>query len=214
MKTVYLVRHGQTATNADNRYTGPEEPLSAVGTRQAESLAERFKGEKVDRIISSPYLRAKQTAGAIESALGLSSSYSDLFKEAEGPSELFGKLGTDPGAMQLKALLKDHWGDASWRHSDEENFFDLSLRVRQALSYLESQPEEHILVVTHANFLRMLLFVVLLGDLLTPEATVDMRKSSIVSNTGVTVLGLNEWGKWKLVRWNDTVHLDPETGAR
>jgi broad specificity phosphatase PhoE len=214
MKTVYLVRHGQTATNAAKAYTGPEEPLSELGLRQVASVAERFKDETVERIISSPLTRARQTAGAFESVLGRRVTFSDLFVEAKGPTALHGKPAADPDAARVHDLVIRHWGDASWKHSDEENFYDLSERARQALAYLENQPEEHLLVVTHANFMRMLLYLVLLGDLLAPEMTVTMRKGLIVGNTGVTVLELNEWGKWKLLRWNDTLHLGAESESR
>src|SRR5687768_11266518 len=64
MITVYLLRHGQTAWNADNnRYCGRTDiPLTEKGLAQAAAVREQLRGIDFDGIFSSPLQRARVTA--------------------------------------------------------------------------------------------------------------------------------------------------------
>lgn len=64
MLTIYLIRHGQTAWNADNnRYCGRTDiPLTEKGVKQAERLREQLQSVQFDGVFSSPLQRAKATA--------------------------------------------------------------------------------------------------------------------------------------------------------
>ena len=87
-KRLYLVRHGQSQGNVARdaaEGTGAarigidirdvDVPLSGLGHRQAEAAGRWFAalpdGQKPEVILSSPYLRARQTAQAICEAGGL-----------------------------------------------------------------------------------------------------------------------------------------------
>ena len=62
---LYIVRHGQTALNAEHRAQGRNgKPLNEVGIEQAKELKKKFEKEniKFDYIYSSPQERAIQTA--------------------------------------------------------------------------------------------------------------------------------------------------------
>lgn len=61
---VFLLRHGQTAWNADNnRYCGRSDiSLTAKGIRQAESVRDQLKDFTFDGVYSSPLERAFMTA--------------------------------------------------------------------------------------------------------------------------------------------------------
>jgi phosphoserine phosphatase len=61
-----IVRHGESEWNRIHRYQGQlDAPLSDLGLRQAEALAERLKAEPIDQIYSSRLQRAARTAEAI-----------------------------------------------------------------------------------------------------------------------------------------------------
>lgn len=69
---LYLVRHGETDSNAARRYLGwSDEPLNAVGLAQAQALAQRLSTASVTAIYSSDLPRAMQTAAAIAARHGL-----------------------------------------------------------------------------------------------------------------------------------------------
>ena len=61
-----LVRHGESEWNRTGRYQGQEDaPLSELGLRQADALANRLEHEHIDAIYTSPLQRARRTAEAI-----------------------------------------------------------------------------------------------------------------------------------------------------
>lgn len=56
---IYLVRHGETAFNADGRLRGLADPdLNAAGLGQAKSLASALASAGTSIIVFSPLLRA------------------------------------------------------------------------------------------------------------------------------------------------------------
>lgn len=71
---VYLIRHADALRLEDAGVTDDaDRPLSDLGERQSESMGSWFKarGFSFDRIVSSPYLRAKQTAEIMLRASGI-----------------------------------------------------------------------------------------------------------------------------------------------
>lgn len=64
--TVYLIRHVQAIGNVKGFFQGHTDcELSPLGLKQALCLQERFKDIKLDRIYSSPLVRAMETAKAV-----------------------------------------------------------------------------------------------------------------------------------------------------
>ncbi|MFL6673903.1 MAG: histidine phosphatase family protein [Massilia sp.] len=64
--TILLIRHGETAWNAERRLQGHLDiALNPEGERQAGALAKALEGERIDAIVSSDLRRARQTADAV-----------------------------------------------------------------------------------------------------------------------------------------------------
>ncbi|WP_020655850.1 histidine phosphatase family protein [Massilia niastensis] len=69
--TILLIRHGETAWNAERRLQGHLDiALNAEGERQAAALGEALAGERIDLVVSSDLMRARQTAAAIQGRSG------------------------------------------------------------------------------------------------------------------------------------------------
>lgn len=66
---VYVVRHAEAAPGEPDELRA----LTPEGRAQARALAERLAGEepRIDAVLSSPLLRARETAAAIAGASGL-----------------------------------------------------------------------------------------------------------------------------------------------
>ena len=70
-RAFYLLRHGQTDWNLEGRYQGHADiPLNATGVAQAEAAAERLAGMQIDRIVTSPLVRALKTAAIVAERVG------------------------------------------------------------------------------------------------------------------------------------------------
>lgn len=65
-----VVRHG--APDEGNCLDPGDPPLSSEGRLQAQRLAQLLAAEGIDRIVSSPQRRARQTAEPLTSLVGLS----------------------------------------------------------------------------------------------------------------------------------------------
>ncbi len=72
VRTVLLLRHGETAWNRDRRVMGHEDvPLSPAGRSQCERVAELLARWSLDRIVSSPLRRALESAEIVGARLGI-----------------------------------------------------------------------------------------------------------------------------------------------
>ena len=61
-----LIRHGKTEWNSLNKAAGQVDiPLNDTGRKQARETKEKLKEYKIDLIICSPLIRAKETANII-----------------------------------------------------------------------------------------------------------------------------------------------------
>lgn len=60
---LYLVRHGESECNVQRRLYGRTDcSLTEKGCRQAREVGEKLRDEKIDLCISSPLIRAAETA--------------------------------------------------------------------------------------------------------------------------------------------------------
>ena len=65
MKTIFLIRHGETQANRLGIFRGRTDiPLSETGLKQADELRRYFQSRPVEQVFSSPLRRARETAAA------------------------------------------------------------------------------------------------------------------------------------------------------
>ena len=207
---IYFVRHGQTECNELHLSQGEHGPLTKTGVKQARMVAKRVKSLPIDIIIASPMERAAQTAGIIQKALRREIIYSDLLKEHRRPSVMIGKRTDSPLMAEINRECNLHQDDINWHYSDEENFLEYQVRALKALEYLESLPQENILVVSHGNFIKMLVLTMALGDLLQPEVLYAFTNKVRMKNTGLTHCK-KDGADWSIESLNDHRHLMENT---
>lgn len=95
MPTWWFVRHGESLAQL-NQWTGPDAdtPLSPLGERQAAELAPQVAELPIQRVLVSPFLRARQTAERAMANRGLAPlAVPDPF----APSDPFGPSASAPG---------------------------------------------------------------------------------------------------------------------
>jgi phosphohistidine phosphatase len=95
---LYLVRHGIAVDRADPKSPAEaERPLTARGVQKTREAALGFcaLGAKPEVLITSPYVRAAQTAEIFAEALGFSPEkirVSDALKPAQNPAEILKEI--------------------------------------------------------------------------------------------------------------------------
>ncbi len=208
-KRIYFVRHGESEGNAHKLYGNHTQELTPRGHAQVVSVAKRCAAFPIGLVVTSSLARAQETATIIAQHVGAPIETTDLFAEIQQPSVFEGKSYFNPRlALLLYKQIKQFGSE--WKHSDEEIFADLKKRAHEAMDFLESRRETHILVVTHDMFLRVLIARIILGESLAPKECLAFMRTLRMANTGVSILDYSPTSPlshWCLSGWNDLSHL-------
>ncbi len=212
-QTLYLVRHGRTIANTHQLVQDGTDPLSEIGKAQTKLIGKRFQTIELDVIISSPFVRAYETAKAIHRVTGAPLETNELFVEQRYASHQVGKSINDPVIAEERALMHGKRGDPHWHLADEENVHDLRDRAREALAFINTRTESNLAIVSHGMFIKMLVGVMWSHDI-TAEEFWRFRVIFESSNTGLTLCVRDTENHihpdWRILTWNDHVHLaDP-----
>jgi exopolyphosphatase/guanosine-5'-triphosphate,3'-diphosphate pyrophosphatase len=87
VRKVYLIRHAKAEKLST--WDGPEplRPLTQRGLRQARELSEWLAGSGIRRIVSSPFLRCRQSAAPLAATLGLRVLVDERLADGEAPQK-------------------------------------------------------------------------------------------------------------------------------
>ena len=140
----YFLRHGQTDYNAQGLSQGAIDiPLNALGRAQAQAAAPLLVGRGLVGIITSPMLRAIETAAIVNAHLNL-----PLVTEPDLREVIFGGQEGKP----LMPWFTD-WLDGRFTPEGAESFADITRRAAQVMTRILAQPGPR-LIVSHGAFFR------------------------------------------------------------
>jgi broad specificity phosphatase PhoE len=234
---LWVVRHGESAGNVarDAAYAANlsvidiaerdvDVPLSALGEEQARALGRWFAAkpstERPSVLLSSPYLRARQTAAAVHEAGGVQNDAAMLVDERLREKE-FGVLDrlTRRGIEQRfpdQAALRARIGKFYFRPPGGESWCDVILRLRSVLdsvSLHHSEPGDRVLIVAHQVIVLCLRYLI---ERMTEDEILAIDRAAEVANCGVTEYRLDRdaapGGMLRLVAYNFVAPLE-EAGA-
>jgi probable phosphoglycerate mutase len=155
-RRVVLWRHGRTAWNAASRFQGTTDvPLDDVGVLQAERAARDLATLDPARIVSSDLERARVTAEALASIVGLDVTTDEAFRETYA--------GTWQGLLREEIVALDGDEFFRWISGDDvrpgggESRVEVATRVAAAIRrHLVGLPAGATLVVaTHGGAARV-----------------------------------------------------------
>lgn len=191
MTRILLLRHGQSVTNLEKRYTGQADvPLSELGEEQARLAgAYILQNYGVDAVYASDLCRAVNTAAPVADALGLPVHIDPDLREIHVgcwtgiPFEEIARLWPKEREENLR-------GDTDFRFAGGESYGDLRRRTERAIRKIVAEnPGKTVLVATHGGFVRS--FLCWMRGL-----PVERRKElgAIVNNATLTVAEFSEDG--------------------
>ncbi len=187
-----LVRHGQSVANRDGVVQGHlDSPLSDLGRRQAAALAAAWKagGVRFDRLLSSPLLRARQTAEVFALSLGL-----DLETDAVWMERDLGRAQGMPLADFLAASQRRPVHTPfEPAFENGESAWDLHARAARAVQAIVTRPAGDYLIVSHGGILNAVLRVAL-----GIPPTAQRAPRFHFSNGGFARIGMAADGSWTL----------------
>ncbi len=151
MGKVYFVRHGQTYWNVENKICGATDiALTPLGHEQAIETGKAIldAGIEFDEILSSPLIRASETARHISEITGKPMRTDDRLTEQN-----FGKYESTARDGAEFALAKEHFAD---RYEGGESMLHLAQRIYNLLDELKADPEgKTYLLVAHNGIARV-----------------------------------------------------------
>lgn len=205
IKRLWLLRHGQTAYNAEGKIQGRgiNAPLNELGRIQALKLAEEIN-TKVDAskavLFASAMLRAVQTAEPISAKMNLDINQTPALEELN--YGVFEGKEFEQVEGELNLLMQD-WGAGRVDVAPEggESPREVFTRANQFLMPILNidKSKTDIVVVAHGRVLRILLSHYLYGDL---------RHMSRIQHHNANINCIEYAnGKFKSLIINDVTHL-------
>ena len=147
---LYVVRHGQTIWNLENRVQGITDiPLTEQGIKDAEELKELVKSLNIDVVISSPLKRARETAKILVD-FKLPINTDDRIKERD--------WGMNEGAKIDEVDRWDCWDVIlNTKVQNIESLQDFMYRVSSFIEEIKIKyKDKNVLVVTHSAVIRVI----------------------------------------------------------
>ena len=205
MKTLYLVRHGETDHNASGRAMGQMDvPLNARGLDQSRQTAEFLRRYPIERILSSDLGRAMATAQPLANALGVTIEPDARLRELS-----FGIL---EGKTVAECEALDPESTARWRtgHFDAalpggESRRSLMQRTRAVLDEILAGQHAHIALFSHGGTLNALHTHMVEHGHPTPREHIP--RAFRFHNAAVSMAAWTD-SQWRFLVVNSTFHLD------
>jgi len=208
MKTLYLVRHGETDHNASGRAMGQMDvPLNARGLDQARQTAEFLRRYPIERIVSSDLGRATATAQPLADALGVTIEPDARLRELTF-GILEGKTVAECEAVDPESVARWRSGDFDAALPGGETRRSLMQRTRTVLDEIVSGPHAHIALFSHGGTLNALhTHMVEHGN---PTPREHIPRAFRFHNAAVS---LAAWAddQWRFLVVNSTFHLTGES---
>lgn len=213
MTHVYLIRHAEAVSNVEPVVAGMrgDRGLTPLGVAQAERLRDRLvaSGElAADVVLASTLPRARQTAEIIAPALGQPIVWDDDLQEIR-PGEADG-LSLDE--------LRERYGSPDYEMHPQrpispggESWVGFLARIDVTFQRILGEHEgQRIVIVSHGGVVDGSFHVLGRMNLLSPQ-----RVDFDTRNTAITHWQWHQQTerppRWRLMRYNDAVHLDAAT---
>ncbi len=206
---LYLIRHGQSAGNAEGRFGGHgATPLSDLGRDQAERTAKLLAKEGVNAIYSSDLLRAVQTAEPLAKMMDLPINTSPAFRERH-----VGVLEGLTFDESKERFPRDYYAliNRNIHHviTDGESYRQLLQRITDELdAIIRDNIGRRLAVFSHTGAI-CFLTLHLMGAIHRGTKTTPWI---ITSNCGINRFELRGPRNVRVIALNDTRHLVRVTG--
>ncbi|WP_210365814.1 histidine phosphatase family protein [Bacillus sp. REN3] len=141
-KKMYVVRH------CEARGQAAEAQLTEQGEKQAEFLAEFFSDKKIDRIVSSPFLRAIQSVEPLSRKTNIKIEIDDRLSE---------RILSTTDLPDWYEKLKETFNDEELKFEGGESSLEAMNRIVSVVDEVFKSETESTLIVTHGNIMSLLL---------------------------------------------------------
>lgn len=163
MKSIFIIRHGETKWNAENIYQGQSNsPLTKNGIETAKKIANSLKGKDIKYIYSSPLKRTQETSRIIADVLGAEIILVPEFEEMHF-GILEGRI-MDEAEKEHKEFFIRRAADVLYKIATPfpkgESYLDLHKRVKDVVPTLITN-QDNFIIVGHQSINRIIRAIIL-----------------------------------------------------
>jgi probable phosphoglycerate mutase len=201
LKTLYIVRHGQTDLNKQGivQGRGRDTDLNATGRKQASQFYDAYKSVPFDKIYISELKRTQQS---IQPFIDLGIPYEKLSGLDELAWGVFEGQESTPATKKAFLKLLRSWmdGNLDTKFEDGESPNEVRLRQIEALATIISHTEEsNVLICMHGRAMRLFLCL-LMGKPLTEMENYPHQNLVLYKVT-------YDGERFEIVDFNNAAHL-------
>ena len=205
MTKIYLIRHCEAEGNHRRVFQGHiNTDVTELGEKQLDALAERFRDIYIDKIYSSPLIRAMKTAEAAVRYKSLEVIPFDNLIEING-GVLEDKLFEE--TFKARPDLADAWNNHPQDFAPEEGepMWEAYERIFDAIKFLAKINKDTTFAISaHGGVVRCLLCRLLYNDI---KRLKDVPWSD---NTAISLITVDDYFNFKVEFFNDASHLPEE----
>lgn len=200
---IYLIRHGETPSNAARVLQTAAMPLSQLGIEQARRLAARLADAGIKRILASDLRRAEMTARSLHDATQAPIQFESLLQErnfGDVRGTKYDDLGFDPFAPDYVPPAGESW----------QTFHERVDKAWDQVQQTAASTTGNLAVVTHGLVCR----AIVERHTELPEG-LSLDSPHQFGNTSLTVLAEGD-GRWTVETLACTLHLasgEPSEGG-
>lgn len=207
---LFLVRHGASTGFDERRWQSPDSPLSDDGKKQSKALIKRSRFRKVDVVLASKWMRAKETGEIVAKALKKPLELFDGIHEREQNPKIYGAKWSSKINKNYYKDASGHPGDLDYKYEDlGESYRDVAKRAIKFKRHLvRKHTDQSLIVISHDIFIRCFVTICILGEKFKDDSFYKVFRSIRLSVTGISLLEYDEKRKmWKVWYLNDFSHF-------
>lgn len=206
---IFLVRHGETKFFKEKRIQTPDAMLNKYGMAQAREVAKRTRFRNIDRVISSPWSRARKTGEIIAKEIDRPHEVFEGIHEGLSPS-IYGEKRDGEVIRKFRKGYIKNMANLDWKYGKQEE----SRRevIKRAFTFqkhlIKKHLNEKILVVSHGVIIKTFITCAILGENFDDKTFSKVYYSLNIDTTGISLLQYREKQKrWVVYYINDHAHL-------
>ncbi len=198
---ICLVRHGETAWNAERRLQGHSDvPLNSVGEAQARATAGQLAGLQFDAIYTSDLVRARRTAQACATVLGMTEIPEPALRERHF-GRFQGLTYDEARERHPEAYQRFEARDTGYDFDGGESLEQFYARICTAIRDIaDRHPGGQLLVVAHGGVLDCI-------NRMVRGLELQPQRDFLIPNAALNWVRRDDTG-WTIEAWAQQAHLE------
>lgn len=190
---IYLMRHGQTSGDVEDRYGGDyEDHLTDLGRKQSRQLAQEMKDKGIEIVYVSPRIRAQEVAQILSPTINCPIETVADWRERNNYGILSGMKKSE--AREKHPKLVELLRDRNNTIEGGESYVDFKTRIIKVFNDLINSHHNTMAIITHAGPMRVIYREILklgeidkIGDCAWFELEVLGSKINILQQKGIEI---------------------------